>query len=136
MRYAILDTNVYIDHWEGRHSIDLETVRNGFIVRQSAVVLSELRRGARTAAARKLVDALYKLAPEVWAPTDDDWWQAGELIRVIGDEQGWETGKRRELQNDVLIALTAQRHGATVVTRNASDFELIAKRVKVKLLVV
>ena len=45
MRFAILDTNIYIDHWErGYYGETLETVRQAYIVRQSAVVLSELRR--------------------------------------------------------------------------------------------
>ena len=133
MRYAILDTSVYIDQWEGR-AANLDEVRRGFIVRHSSVVLSELRRGARTAPARKLVEALRKLAPEVWAPSDEDWWQAGELIRVIGDAQGWGTAKRREFQNDALIALTAHRYGATVVTKNADGFGLLAQRVRFKVL--
>jgi len=133
MRYAILDSSVYIDHWEGRGP-SLDAVRQGFIVRHSSVVLSELRRGARTPAARKIVDTLRKLAPEVWSPSDEDWWQAGELIRVIGDAQGWETAKRREFQNDALLALTAHRHGATVVTKNADDFGLLAQRVRFKVL--
>lgn len=46
MHWAILDTNVYIGHWEqGLYEETLETVRRAYIVRHSAVVLSELRRG-------------------------------------------------------------------------------------------
>jgi hypothetical protein len=48
MHIAILDTSVYIGHWErGLYEETLEAVRQAYIVRQSAVVLSELRRGAR-----------------------------------------------------------------------------------------
>jgi predicted nucleic acid-binding protein len=42
--------------------------------------------------------------------------------------------RRRSFQNDVLIALTARRHGATVVTTNRRDFELIAQQVGVRIL--
>ena len=52
MAVAILDTNVYIDHWErGLYPDTLENLRQAYIIRHSAVVLSELRRGARRRAA-------------------------------------------------------------------------------------
>jgi predicted nucleic acid-binding protein len=52
-------------------------------------------------------------------------------IRRIGDARAWEIHKRREFQNDALIALTAARHGATVVTTNTRDFALLADAIKV-----
>jgi len=68
--WAILDTNVYIGHWErGRFREALETIRGGFVVRHSAVVLSELRRGARSREAQRLVAALFHLARIRWEPT-------------------------------------------------------------------
>ena len=79
-----------------------------------------------------MVESLRRLAPVIWEPTSNDWWNAGELIRSIGDARGWELGKRREFQNDALIALTALRHGATVVTTNAADFRLLARRIRVQ----
>jgi predicted nucleic acid-binding protein len=135
VRWAIIDSSMYIGHWErGLYEGTLTTVRDAFIVRHSAVVLSELRRGARTRPAQRLVDALAALAPEPWAPTTNDWWEAGRLIRTIGDAQGWERGKRREFQNDALIALTARRHGATVVTSDRADFELLSEATRVNVL--
>jgi len=68
---------------------------------------------------------------ERWAPTDNDWWEAGRLVRRVGDRRGWEVAKRRELQNDALIALTARRHGATIVTANRSDFEPLVRALRV-----
>ena len=135
MHWAIIDTNVYIGHWEqGLYEETLETVRRAYIVRHSAVVLSELRRGARTREAERLVTALYRLARVRWEPTAADWWEAGRLIRKIGDVEGWERNKRRDFQNDALIALTARRHGATVVTTNFSDFDLLAHELRIHLL--
>lgn len=135
MRFAILDTNVYIGHWErGLYEETLETVRRSYIVRQSAVVLSELRRGARSRDAERLVTDLFRLAPVRWEPTAGDWWEAGGLIRKIGDREGWDRNKRRDFQNDTLIALTGRRHGATVVTADASDFELLAQELHVTVL--
>jgi len=133
--WAILDTGVYIGHWErGLYEEVLAAVRNAFIVHHSAVVLSELRRGARTRKAQTLVEALYGLARTQWEPTAAEWWEAGRLIRKIGDAQRWDRNKRRNFQNDVLIALTARRHGATIVTADRADFDLLAKEVRVSVL--
>jgi predicted nucleic acid-binding protein len=135
LAFAIIDTNVYIDDWQGKLQDGvLADIRQQFVVRQSAVVLSELRRGARDKRAQRLVNELQVLATTLWEPTAADWWLAGDLTRTVGDAQGWETSKRREFQNDALIALTARHYGAAVVTTNAKDFLLLAKRIKVQVL--
>jgi hypothetical protein len=55
---VVIDTGIYIGHWErGLYAELLATVQRTFIVRHSAVVLSELRRGARTRLAEALVDS-------------------------------------------------------------------------------
>lgn len=135
MPWAILDTSVYVGSWErGLYAEVLDNVRRTYITRHSAVVLSELRRGARRPEARRRVDALHRLARIVWEPTAADWWEAGRLIRRIGDAQSWDTSKRRDFQNDALIALTARRHRATVVTANRTDFDLLSREVGVAVL--
>lgn len=133
MHWAILDTGVYIGHWErGLYDAPLAEVRKAFVVRHSAVVLSELRRGARGSASRKRVDDLFHLATIVWAPDTTDWWEAGKLVRDVGDRAKWEIAKRREFQNDALIALTARRHGASIVTTNHADFSLLERRLNLE----
>ena len=135
MSFAVLDTNIYIGHWElGLYENILEVVRRSFIVRHSAVVLSELRRGARSRAAQQLVTKLHGLAHVQWAPSAKDWWEAGRLVREIADRQGWDKNKRRDFQNDTLIALTVRSHGATLVTANIDDFALLAGEVTFRLL--
>jgi predicted nucleic acid-binding protein len=137
MAFAILDTDVYIEHWErGFFQEPLENLRRAYIIRHSAVVLSELRSGARTREAQRLVRELYDLATLRWEPSAADWWEAGRLVRIIGDQQDWDVNKRREFQNDALIALTARRHGATIVTANRSDFELLRTELAVSLFLV
>jgi len=135
MRWAILDTNIYIAAWL-RGDVDgiLSDVRSSFIVRHSAVVLSELRRGTRMRDAERRVSALARRAKPIWAPTADDWWDAGRLIQQIGDRLAWDRARRRAFQNDALIALTARRHGATVVTNNAADFVLLRKTIRFALI--
>ncbi len=106
MRWAILDTSVYIGHWErGLYEEALGAVRKAYVIRHSAVVLSELRRGARTRDAQRLVDTLNRHARVRWEPTADDWWEAGRVIRKVGDAQSWDRNKRRDFQNDALIAV-------------------------------
>lgn len=133
MPWAILDSDIYIGHWErGLYQEDLARVAKAFIVRHSSVVLSELRRGARTPQARRLVDSLHRVARVRWEPNDQDWWEAGRLVREIGGAEDWEISKRREFQNDALIALTARRHGAAVVTANAGDLNLLSRELGIR----
>ena len=73
-------------------------------------------------------------ATVVWPPQSSDWWEAGRLIRELGDARSWDRSKRRDFQNDALIALTARRHGATVVTANRAEFELLSKELGISIL--
>ena len=135
MALAIMDTNVYIDHWEhGLYQETLDNLRRAYIIRHSAVVLSELRRGARDRDAQRLVARLFALATVRWEPSVADWWETGRLVRTIGDKRSWDINKRREFQNDALIALTARRYGATVVTANITDFELLRSELRITVL--
>jgi predicted nucleic acid-binding protein len=136
LAWAILDADVYIRHYEGRQPAGtLAKLQSSFVVRQSSVVLSELRRGARTPAARRWVEQIHEGAATRWAPTAADWWEAGRFVQVLGDRSGWDTAKRRDFQNDALIALTARRHGATVVTHNRRDFELLESAVAIDVVI-
>jgi predicted nucleic acid-binding protein len=75
--------------------------------------------------------AAFELATVAWDPSARDWWDAGKLVRKIGDKQNWDINKRRDFQNDALIALTARRYGATVVTANSPDFELLRSELRI-----
>ena len=133
--WAVIDTSVYIGHWErGLYEEALAEVRKAFVIRHSAVVLSELRRGARTREAERIVNRLRDLARDVWDPTPRNWWEAGQIIRTVGDAHDWDRNKRRDFQNDALIALTARGHGATVVTANRVDFEILGRRLGVTIM--
>jgi len=135
MAVAILDTSIYTDHWErGLYQETLENLRRAYIIRHSAVVLSELRRGARGRDVERLVADLDELATIRWEPSVADWWEAGRLVRNIGDSEGWDINKRRDFQNNALIALTARSHGATVVTASSSDFELLQSELRISVL--
>jgi predicted nucleic acid-binding protein len=60
----------------------------------------------------------------------------GPLDTTIGDAHDWDRSKRRDFQNDALIALTARAHGAAVVTANKEDFELLESALRVPVLAV
>jgi len=70
------------------------------------------------------VSALTKNHP-IPAPTERNWHESGSLLREVNKEKGFSTRKLRDLHFDVLIALTARNYGATVITSNKADFELI-----------
>jgi len=128
---------VYVNHWEGVLDDQvLAWVRTKFVVRQSSVVLSELRRGARTSQSRRLVEELRRLTKIQWTPATADWWKAGVIIQKIGDAENWGRRKRQEFQNDTLIALSARRYGTAIITANRIDFELLAKEFRVRILLV
>jgi predicted nucleic acid-binding protein len=114
---AFFDTSVHIDILRG--SLDaglvLQAVEAGPI-RLSPVVASELLRGASGNAARaveRLVARLRSIEPPSWKAA---WLDAGRLLPAIFPHH--ETIGLARLQNDLLLALTALRTGATLVTRD------------------
>ncbi len=63
----------------------------------------------------------------VVAPTFEDWRQAADVMSAIEErDRAWRS-KLPALVNDVLIALSARRIGATVVTYNGKNFRLIRR---------
>jgi predicted nucleic acid-binding protein len=131
--WAVIDTSVYIGHWErGLYAETLARVQRAFVIRHSAVVLSELRRGARTREAARTITRMHDLAADIWEPTARDWWEAGRIVLTVGDAHDWDRSKRRDFQNDVLIALTARAHGAAVVTASREDFEGLGRDLGVR----
>ena len=60
-------------------------------------------------------------------PTFDDWTEAADIVtRIAKSEKSWRS-KLPQLQNDILIALSARRIGATLLTYNQEDFLLIRR---------
>jgi predicted nucleic acid-binding protein len=63
----------------------------------------------------------------VVTPAFDDWSVAWEVVTAIeSNEQSWRS-KLPALLNDILIALSARRIGATLLTYNRDDFRLIRR---------
>ncbi len=122
-RLVIFDTSVFIDHLRtDKYSYNFLALQG--LIRNSSVVLSELLRGTTKEAEISFVAALAK-NHSILSPTSKDWLESGEILSRINKNKGYTPAKLRDLHFDVLIALTARHHGATVITSNRSDFELI-----------
>lgn len=76
-------------------------------------------------------------------PTGEDWWLAGKvlnsLLRGLKSKHGGLTPKlpaaeKQRIIRDVLIARTARRAGAMLVTENIKDFKVIARFCAARLL--
>jgi len=124
-RIAIFDSSILIDQLRtGRHTHQLDSF-NG-IIRNSSVVLSELWRGARSAADKEFLRKFAKNHP-ILTPTEKNWLESGQILSRVADDHGFTADKLRDLHFDVLIGLTARSYGARVITTNRGDFELIKR---------
>jgi predicted nucleic acid-binding protein len=128
------DTNVLIGFFrnpEGREVFESRIHRPLFFM--SSVVALELFAGCRTQRQAKAFSAFLKpfeKANRVVTPTHASFREAGRVLAGLGRD-GIGLQHRRQLTNDVLLAVTAAQFGAVVVTANASDFALIEKHVSV-----
>jgi predicted nucleic acid-binding protein len=104
-----------------------------FVIRCSAVVLAELSRGARSRPMRRFVDDLAKNL-RVIAPNEREWIQSGRIVNRTVATEGYDIHKTRELHFDALIALTARRIGAYVITCNVDDFTTLRSYLEFKLI--
>lgn len=124
-RIAVFDTSVLVDQARSnKHAKRIAELK--CVVRHSTVVLAELRRGASSAADRRMIAALERSQP-LLTPTEKVWLESGDVLAAMRAELGLEARKLRELHFDVLIALTARAYGAQVITSNRADFELIRR---------
>ncbi len=132
MKY-LLDTNVYLD--ASRSTARRDQFRTTFFpllpaTYLSAVVAYELMVNAADRRTRTHVEDFIRpleRTGRLVTPTFDDWVEASALVTAIElRDRGWRS-KLTALLNDVLIALSARRIGAMVLTRNRDDFLLIRR---------
>ena len=138
MRRLVIDTNIYIDWFNaGRHE-DVLFQRDG-VKHLSAVVLMELRAGARSARDRRLVERVesaFQKAGRVLVPSRAVFTEAGDALRRLHTNRSYRIETSHSIVNDVLIALSARSIGATVVTQNEGDYRAIQSVSSFRLLVV
>ena len=130
---ALVDTSVYIELVRhGRFQDELIALPN--LVRNSAVVLSELRRGATLPRERRWIDEL-EAQHQVFFPGAWEWRRSGELLERLRRKRGYDAKKLRDLHFHALIALTARAIGALVITCNGAEFEIIRGEERFELVV-
>jgi len=96
----------------------------------ASVVSAELRAGATSERARRAVHDLTRWASRVGrlvTPSAATWDRAGEVLGQIRRKDPSLRSKVPRLWNDLLIALVARQIGATAVTYNAEDFQLLRR---------
>jgi predicted nucleic acid-binding protein len=134
-KWVLFDTNVYVAALrEGVRGAAFARIRESaprtFL---ASVVSAELRAGAVDQTGRSVVLELtdrFDRLGRVVTPEARSWSLAGD---VLGDIRRREPGMRdriARLWNDALIALSARQIGASVVTGNVGDFELLRRFVR------
>jgi predicted nucleic acid-binding protein len=130
----LIDSNVYFAALRGGEAGQrfFDAVRGVMPhVWLSSVVLYELLAGARGDLGRAVIHRITRplvRAGRLIAASETDWAEAGVAQSRIWDSMPSLRDKR--LQNDILIACSARRIGAVVVTENTRDFTLIARHVQ------
>jgi predicted nucleic acid-binding protein len=131
---VVVDTNVIIRH-------RLSAVP-GIV---SAVVLQELAAGARDTAEVRRLGSMRAVAEDdgvLLTPDGEDWYFAGKVLnslyrglrsRRMAGPQAISREEQQRLVRDVLIARSAKRVNAGLVTYNAGDFEKIQRFCNVRL---
>ena len=133
MPYFTYDTSVCIS----RKLTDFHEMPQSF--RMSAVVLMELIAGAHDDSRRKFYEEIfrrYEKADLLIVPNFDDWLFAAKILFLLtharkrsqrGKLSRLPPGASQRLALDVLIAVSARRVKAQVVTENWRDFEAIQR---------
>lgn len=131
MAKHLLDTDLYIDLIQS--GITLPLIREIYDkdtpgIYFSSVVAQELLAGARSPAARRRVEILYRpfeRVGRVVTPSHSQWKDAGGILAKVLDDRPDLKTKLPALVNDCLLALSARSLGASLYTRNRDDFILL-----------
>jgi predicted nucleic acid-binding protein len=131
MPYFTYDTSVVIS----RKLSDFRRMPQNFLL--SAVVLMELTASAHDKTYRKSYEQAfrqYQRDNSLIVPNDEDWLLASKILYLLthgrrqkGRLQRLPAGASQRLALDVLIAVSARRWKAHVVTENWTDFKAIQR---------
>jgi predicted nucleic acid-binding protein len=130
MRAALFDSSVYISgiRWGDDAVLAQRRLSPDTLLWLSSVVLEELYAGA-WGQIRDPVERLehdFKRARRILVPNLGDWTQAGRVLARVAAKYGYEKIVQGRLTNDALIAMSAARIGARVITVNERDFRKLA----------
>jgi len=133
MPYFTYDTSVCVS----RKLSDFQEMPENFLM--SAVVLMELTAGARDESRRKSYERFfrqYQKDNSLIVPNDEDWLLTSKILFLLtnsrrrlqhGKLKRLPPGASQRLALDVLIAVSARRWKAQVVTENWADFKGIQR---------
>jgi len=133
MPYFTYDTSIIVS----KKLTDLERMPQSFVM--SAVVLLELMAGAEDRSIRKFWEGIfshYQKRNLLIVPTVEDWLLAAKVLNLLAHSRKLlQKGKLRRLPPgisqrlalDALIAVSARRWKAQVVTENWADFKAIQR---------
>ena len=133
MPYFTYDTSVCVS----RKLTNFHEMPESFLM--SAVVLMELTAGARDESRRKSYEGIfrqYQKTDLLIVPNDEDWLLTSKILFLLtnhrrrsehGRLKRLPAGASQRLALDVLIAVSARRWKAQVVTENWADFKAIQR---------
>jgi predicted nucleic acid-binding protein len=133
MPYFTYDTSVIIS----RKLIDFQKIPRSFVM--SAIVLMELMAGADDRSRLKIYQRFFRQCQKdnlLIVPNAEDWLLAAKIMYLLaqtrkrsqqGKLQRLPPGASQRLALDVLIAVSARRWKAQVVTENWADFKAIQR---------
>lgn len=139
MPYFTYDTSVIIS----RKITDLPGLPTNFLM--SSVVLMELTASASDNSRRKHYERLFRQYQQdnsLIVPNEDDWLLTSKVLFWLtqgrrrptkGKLKRLPTGVAQRMALDVLIAVSARRWRATVVTENYDDYKAIQRYCKTKI---
>jgi predicted nucleic acid-binding protein len=131
MRAALFDSSVYISGIRRGDDAVMAQRRStpDSLLWLSSVVLEELYAGAwgEIHEAVERLEHDFERAKRILVPNLGDWTQAGRVLARVAEKYGYEKIGQGRLTNDALIAMSAARIGATVVTANERDFRKLAE---------
>jgi predicted nucleic acid-binding protein len=131
----VLDTNLYIEAARDRSKAEeLKSFSSAFLpfLYLHAVVAQELMAGAVSAKWRRDIErgvvGPFERRGRIVLPSYPAWKRSGEVVAELVRRRAISPGGvRHSFLNDVVLATSCREGGFVLVTRNRSDFELIAK---------
>jgi hypothetical protein len=131
----MLDTTVYVDALKRPLPAEIASVLTRTIVFHCAIACAELAISIghldpwdpRTIATRgPLEETFTRMASaSIVAPSADAWTEASLMAGILARTQGFERAQRQKLLHDALMFLTANEIGATSISRNVRDMDLL-----------
>jgi hypothetical protein len=134
-----LDTTVYLDVLQGRSPAEVDALLTYRLCHHSAVCLSELthafgRLDPKHAATKAVLETIAATIDDIpdhrlHAPDTSIWGQAGVLAGLLFRLSNMPKGEgyERRFVNDALVFLQARQLGASVLTGNIRDFDLLSQ---------